>query len=887
MSPPTPSKNTRRSASSSSRNPRDTPAMRQHARFKQEHPGCVLFFRMGDFYEMFDEDARLTHQVLGLTLTERTSGIPMAGVPYHAAEGYIRRLIEQGHRVAVCEQVQDPSEAKGVVDRAVTRILTPGTLVDDTLLDDSVANIVVTLVIEGEDVLIAWAELSTGMLRACSCSRDAALDELVRIGPSEIIHPDSLDESHPLLVQVAGALGATITPRPDWTFAAREAADGLRRQYQVATLEGWGLDDAGSGVTRAIGGLVQFLLDTQAADGSALAHLQPPVWVRDESIMTIDAATMRSLEIERTVRGGDTDGSLLSVMQRCRTPMGRRTLRQWLCYPLQDIDAITARQDAVATLLGDEPLTMDLLETLEPIQDVARIIGRAAMRRLTPRDAVALGRSVSTLPRLLELLEGHEHLSLVHPTLEVVADSLIPLSRRIRERCVESPPAHLREGGLFADGIDEELDECRGLQRDGTTWLATYQQQLSEETGIPSLKIGFNKVFGYYIEVTHVHVDRVPASFVRKQTLKNAERYITPDLKDYEDRVLTAESRAIAREKQLFDELVADINQEGQALTRFAEAIADLDVLLCFADLARRHRLVRPVMTSDQSLEITGGRHPVLDVGLGSGFVPNDCELNQPGDRHQSLLLITGPNMAGKSTYIRQVALIVLLAHVGCSVPADAATIGIVDRIFARIGASDELHAGRSTFMVEMTETAVILNQATDRSLVILDEVGRGTSTLDGLSLAWGITEALASRGTRTLFATHYHELTDLADRNEAIGNRHVAVREFNDDIVFLHQIRPGRTDRSYGIHVGRLAGIPETVLTRAREVLDSLEVHHDAGDIPPARGRTTQSPQMNLFTEYLEHPLLARLREAPLESMTPLEAFDLLRTLRTEASED
>ena len=860
--------------------------MRQHARFKEENPGCVLFFRMGDFYEMFDDDAKLTHKVLGLTLTERTSGIPMAGIPYHSAEAYIRKLIQQGYRVAVCEQVQDPAEAKGVVDRAVTRVLTPGTLVDDTLLDDGVANIAAALVINGEEAIVSWAELSTGSLHVRNLPTSTVLDELVRIGPSELIYPESLDQDETFTGELADFLQATTTPRPDWTFASREAADTLRRQYQVATLEAWALDDTGQGAARAVGGLVRFLLDTQAADGSALSHLQPPVLVQDDSIMRIDAATMRSLEIERTVRGGTSDGSLLSILQKCRTPMGRRTLRQWLCYPLQQVDAINARLDAVSTLLGDEALRKDLADALDPIQDVARIIGRCAMRRLTPRDAVALGRSVSSLPRVIELLEGHERLGPIARSLETVANRLVPMARGIRERCVDNPPAHLREGGLFLDGFDDELDECRGLQRDGSDWLANYQMQLSEESGISSLKIGFNKVFGYYIEVTHANTDRVPPNFVRKQTLKNAERYITPELKEYEDRVLTAESRAIVREKQLFDLLLDEINSHSAELACFAETIAELDVLACFAEIAHGQRFIRPVITEERTLNIKGGRHPVLDASLGSNFVPNDCILNEPGDEARSLLLITGPNMAGKSTYIRQVALITLLAHVGCFVPAEEATIGLADRIFARIGASDELHAGRSTFMVEMTETAVILNQATDRSLVILDEVGRGTSTLDGLSLAWAITESLSRRSTRTLFATHYHELTELADRHDNIGNRHVAVREFNDEIVFLHQIRSGSTDRSYGIHVGRLAGIPEPVLKRAREVLDSLEVHHDIGEVPGSPAQRTSGPQMNLFTEYLDHPMLIRLRELRLDTITPLEAFDLLRTLHDEAKE-
>ena len=537
----------------------------------------------------------------------------------------------------------------------MTRVLTPGTLVDDTLLDDGVANIAAALVIEDEQAIVSWAELSTGSLHVRSLPASMVLDELVRIGPSELVFPESLEDDDNMMGELAQFLQATTTPRPDWTFASNEAADTLRRQYQVATLEAWALDDTGKGPARAAGGLVRFLLDTQSADGSALSHLQPPVLVQDDSVMRIDAATMRSLEIERTVRGGTSEGSLLSILQRCRTPMGRRTLRHWLCYPLQQVDAINARLDAVSTLLADEGLRSDLMEALDPIQDVARIIGRCAMRRLTPRDAVALGRSVSSLPRLMELLEGHDRLEPITRSLEAVAATLVPMARGIRECCVDNPPAHLREGGLFLDGFDTELDECRGLQRDGSEWLADYQHQLSQKADL-LLKIGFNKVFGYYIEVTHANSDRVPAMFVRKQTLKNAERYITPDLKEYEERVLTAESRAIVREKQLFESLLDEINGHAPQLSSFAETIAELDVLVCFAEIAHGQRFTRPEITEDRTLRIRGGRHPVLDASLGSSFVPNDCILNEPGDGTQSLLLITGPNMAGKSTYIRQVA---------------------------------------------------------------------------------------------------------------------------------------------------------------------------------------------------------------------------------------
>ena len=864
------------------RDPRDTPAMRQYASFKASHPDCILFFRMGDFYEMFDEDARVAHAALGITLTERSAGIPMAGVPYHAADNYLRRLIEQGHRVAVCEQVQDPSEAKGVVERAVTRVLTPGTLVDDSLLNDGVANKVAAIMPRrsgNNDVMdIAVAELSTGDFKLRTVPSQHALDELVRLGPSEILHADELDSTIDLVAEAHALIGSASTTRPGWAFQAEEASRTLCRHWSVSSMEGYGFADAEPALGVA-GALLAYLLETQPGmpDRKALTHLQPPRRESPDQEMALDASTIRSLELERTMRSGGTEGSLLSVLQNARTPMGRRRLRDWVCFPLRDQEAIEQRLDAVERLAGDEERRIQVRETIGTIQDVARISGRVAMRRATPRDIVGLGRSLQVLPDLALLIEDDPAFQSLHARLTGSSDITSPLGEYLSGTCVDDPPSHIRDGGLVRDGIDPELDEARLLQRDGTSWLADYQQQLSEETGIPSLKIGFNKVFGYYIEVTNANAANVPITFNRKQTLKNAERYITPELKEYEDRVLTAEQRAIEREQQLFEDLCRAIDAAGNALHEFAEAIADLDVLAGFATLASRHGLVRPALTGELDLDIVQGRHPVLDSMLGSDFVPNDTMLG--GEGAPSFALITGPNMAGKSTYIRQVALIVLLAHTGCFVPARKATIGVVDRIFTRIGASDELHAGRSTFMVEMTETANILHHATKRSLIILDEIGRGTSTLDGLSLAWAITESLAARGSRTLFATHYHEITALADQCEPITNLHVAVKEWEDRIVFLHRIEPGSTDRSYGIHVAQLAGVPAETLHRARQLLDTLSVQTE-GDSRSPGNDPAAGDQPWLFAGTKEHPAIDALRSINLDTMTPLEAFDRLRQL-------
>ena len=879
-----PSASNPKSGTKRTKDPRDTPAMRQYRRFKEAHPDCVLFFRMGDFYEMFDEDAQTVHAALGLTLTQRTTGIPMAGIPWHAAEGYLHKMIAQGYRVAVCDQVQDPAEAKGVVDRAVTRVLTPGTLIDESLLDAGIANTTAFITIDDDaDVaIIAMAELSTGRFEVLRTDSSSLVDEVSRLGPSELLVTESCSD-HPAVLRAVAATGCSLTKRPDWTTSLNEGSRLLQSHWRVGTLEGWGFDSSDPCIGAA-GGLLRFLLDTQPGDDQSLSHLQPPLLRDISGIMRIDASTLRHLEIERTMRTGQTDGSLLDTLQSCVTPMGRRMLRDWLCFPLTSLEAIAARHDLVGGFLGDDAARRDLIDTVGRVQDVARIAGRAAMGRATPRDLVAIGHSIGQLPALRERLELVPSAKTLLAAIGDLADRLDPLGAEIRRRCVDDPPPHMREGGLFRDGIDTRLDASRSLQRDGSVWLAQYQVELAEATGIPSLKVGFNRVFGYYIEVTHTHTERVPSDFVRKQTLKNAERYITDRLKEYEEAATTAEARGIAREATMFGELVADVSMHADALRELALTVATIDVLCAFAQLAERHRLTRPEMTNDLDLEIIDGRHPVLDARLGSDFVPNDCLTCDGAGTPTPLLLITGPNMAGKSTYIRQIALITLMAQAGCFVPAASTRLGVVDRLFARIGAADELHAGMSTFMVEMTETANILHNATEKSLVILDEIGRGTSTLDGLSLAWAITESLASLGCRTLFATHYHEITDLGDRISGVGNRHVAVQEWDDRIVFLHRIKPGSTNRSYGVHVGRLAGLPESVISRAKAVLDSLEVHHSTDEVPAAA--IADGEQMSLFTQYLEHPALQRLLELDLEEMTPMRAFDTLRDLKRSADD-
>ncbi|MBM4008630.1 MAG: DNA mismatch repair protein MutS [Planctomycetes bacterium] len=890
---------------------RDTPAMRQYERFKREHPGCMLFFRLGDFYEMFDDDAVRAHRILGITLTQRTAGIPMAGVPFHSAEGYLRRLVEHGERVAVCEQIQDPKDAKGVVERAVVRVVTPGTRVDDSLLDAAARNAVAAAVVMGSRAAIAVAELSTGHFDTVACDASEVGDELARLGISELVVADAAQGPTGLLADLARPIRAAVTVRPPWTLAREEADACLRRHFGVHSTAAWGLDDAS---VCAAGGLLAYLLETQsglAVDGAAgtsagvrsLAHLRPPHAVNRAQSVVLDAWTLRALEVERTALSGSADGSLLSVFTGARTPMGRRLLRDWLCFPLRDRGAIEGRLAAVSVLVQDGALREALAGVLGRVQDVARIHGRVAMRRATPRDVVALGRSVAAATSTSELLEGTPPLAAWHRRLQSMAGPLTALGAHLVAACVEDPPAHLREGGLFRDGFDSDLDAARSLQRDAGEWLARYQAQLIAETGIESLKTGYNRVFGYYIELTQSQAARAPATFTRKQTLRNAERYITPELKGFEERVLTAEARALERERQLFEQLLEEVASHAEGLAAYAQCMGELDVISCFAQTAVRQRLVRPNIADEPLLAVRGGRHMVLDQTLGASFVPNDCMLGanteDGGNRSRhTLALVTGPNMAGKSTFIRQNAIIALLALAGSFVPADDAAVGLCDRIFARIGAGDELHSGRSTFMVEMTETANILHHATRSSLVILDEIGRGTSTLDGLSLAWAITECLADRGVRTLFATHYHELTALADEMPSIGNLQVVVREWKDEVIFLHRIEPGRADRSYGIHVAKLAGVPLAVVERARRILETLAVHTQVA--PPSSAARDAQP--GLFDSHASRTpsatdtagaasagsathqaVIDEMRALQIESLSPMEAFDLLRRWRQD----
>ena len=901
--------------------PWDTPVMRQYAAFKKRHPDCVLFFRMGDFYEMFGDDAEAVHRTLGLTLTKRQSNIPMAGVPHHQLDTYLARAIAAGLRVAVCDQVQDPKDAKGPVARAVTRVVTPGTVTEPALLTDEQTTTLAAACFTGDNpadpVGLATVEVSTGAFTVRDLPASALPDELARASARELLYADTADGAVPPRVQgVADRLGVHLTPRPAWHFRRDEALEALRDHFRVATLAGFGLDED-SPCARAGGVVLRYLTETQTAGEpthrgpgvevpkSTLAHLRPPRLPDPAGELVIDATSLRSLEIERTIRSGSLEGSLLGLFLggrspgRCRTPMGKRQLAEWLRRPLGDRARIEARQAGVAVLVEDRRQAGALGESLTGVADASRIRARVALGRASPRDIVSLGQSLARLGPLIDATSDTPALADIHARLRSIRSTLEPLAERIERTCADDVPARLGDGGVIRDGVDAELDETRSLSRDAGQWLANYQAELVAEHDLPSLKVGYNRVFGYYIELPAAQARRAPEGFTRKQTLKNAERYITPELKQFEHKVLNADARALERERVVFDALLDAARDALEPVAAFADTVAELDALLAFADKAHDRGWCRPRIADEPTLTIHGGRHPVLDELLGHDFVPNDIELGVPlpaddtgpDDAPEarttmdapSLALITGPNMAGKSTFIRQVALITILAHAGGFVPADRATIGLTDRVFTRVGADDALHRGQSTFMVEMTETAGILNAATARSLVILDEIGRGTSTLDGLSLAWAIAEHLsgagADAGPRTLFATHYHELTDLEDlRPGRVKNLHVSVREWNDEIVFLHRILPGRTDRSYGIHVARLAGVPRAVTERADAILAELAVEHahTKREAPAPSGG-----QLGLFTEYVPHPVVDELREIKLEALTPLEAFDRLRRLR------
>ncbi len=866
-----------------------SPAMKQFSKFKQKYPDCILFFRMGDFYETFYEDAKTCSRVCGLTLTSRSKGsnpIPLAGVPYHAVDGYLKKMLQAGYRVAVCEQVEDPKNAKGVVKRDVVRIVTPGTITDDILLDAKEDNFLCAISLGAKhQAAVSWVDISTGHFFVQDLPEGKLLDELLRLSAAECLLPDRRGElfeaeTRKLAADIEQLTGAIVTERPSWYFDPYQAKKRLLKHFGTTTLEGFGISDNEDGLIPPAGAIIEYLNETQK---TTLGHIQSLKKIDRKKFLQIDPATLRSLEILRTIRTETQKGSLLECLDETLTGMGARKFRNWLCMPLCDIGAIELRQDAVEELKDTDTKLADIRKLLAAVSDPERIAARISTFRAAPRDLVALAATLRRIPSLREILQQFSADLLVQ--LAGRCDSMDELADLLEAAIEPQCPSHLRDGGVIRAGFSEELDRLRSISKDGQSWLRNFQKQQIERTGINNLKLGFNKVFGYYIEVNHSAVDKVPADYVRKQTIKNAERYITEELKDYETQALSAEEKALELEQQLFEDVRRQAVRYVSRLQTLADTLAECDCLAALAYLARRRNYIRPKITDSGRLLINEGRHPVVAEMLGPEFVPNDIEL---GEKTGDVLLVTGPNMSGKSTYIRQTALLVLMTQTGSFVPAKDATIGIVDRIFTRVGASDELVRGQSTFMVEMTETANIINNATAKSLVILDEVGRGTSTYDGLSLAWAITEHIATKlKCRTLFATHYHELTELAELFTNVKNCNVAVREWMDEVVFLHKILPGGTDKSYGIHVAKLAGVPKSILDRSKEILEELEsaFAKEATGEHLSRHKTKE-PDRDLLFIQKHKSVLDKLASTDVNNLTPIEAINLLNQIKNEIDE-
>jgi DNA mismatch repair protein MutS len=841
-----------------------TPIRKQYLQIKRQYPDAILFFRLGDFYETFDQDAEITSRELDIVLTSRNvakgSRIPMAGIPYHAAENYLARLIDRGYHVAICEQVGN-EPVKGLFPRKVVRVVTPGTLFEPGLLPGDANNYLASLVLLEERAGVAYVDITTGEFSATELSGKDILSvlkaELARLHPAEILHPESL--------AVQNGLPGHLTGLPDWRFEAARCQDELLRHFEVGSLDGFGLRGMPLAV-RASGAILQYLQQTQPAALQLLSRLS--TYSLDE-FMTLDAPTRRNLELTETLRGGGLKGSLLGILDHTVTPMGKRMLRQWVSKPLLDIERICNRQAGVNTFFNDSLLRAELRTAMRPLGDLERITTRVSGGTAQPRDLSAMRITLDQLPQVRSLFSDlDDPLESVLRQLHLCESELELLNSAL----ADEPPATLQNVGVIRPGFSAELDGVVERSRHAREWISNLEAVERARTGIKSLKVGYNKVFGYYLEITRSNANLAPAEYIRKQTLVNAERYITPEMKEYEALVLNAEERIHEIEGRLFREVCERLAKSSERLLASARSLAELDSLASLAEAAVHGGYTCPEVRADEGLDIHAGRHPVVEVNLPGGerFVPNDSVF-EPGER---IRIITGPNMSGKSTFLRQVALIVLMAQIGSFVPATSARIGLVDRIFTRIGAQDDITAGQSTFMVEMVETANILHHATNRSLLILDEIGRGTSTYDGVSIAWAVVEYLHNHPhlrSRTLFATHYHELTQLADLLPGVRNYNVAVSESDNQVVFLHSIIPGAADRSYGIHVGQLAGLPRPVVQRASEILRQLEISSGKA----VRLNPDTPRQLALFPE--TNPLLDDLKSLDVNSLSPIEALNKL----------
>jgi len=854
----------------------NTPVMQQYLSIKGDHPDAILLFRLGDFYETFFDDAKETARALDIVLTSRNAGegkdaIPLAGFPAHAADTYINRLLRAGHRVAVCEQVEDPKKAKGIVKREVVEVLSTGTALAEGYLEGERNNYLMAISMPGDSgqTGIAVADVSTGDLQVMEVPGQLVPDEIQRFMPAELIVPDTTDTGY--LDSLPGADGRTVTTLDAWQFSFDMADRSLREHLGVGTLKGLGLDGLEIG-TGALGALISYLQNNRLV---SLAHLKRITIRGTGEGMLLDAATQRNLELVANIRDGGKNGSLLGVLDHTRTSMGARILRNTLLSPLTASAAIEKRLDAVESLVEESDLRDDLFTALDGMGDLERIAVRVETRKASPRDLKGLCQVQAAIPELIDILASFG--SELFDELARCLDPLTDITTELQHALVDDPPVALTDGGIIREGYSADLDRFRDLMSSGKQWIADLQQEERERTGIPSLKIGYNRVFGYYLEVTKTHSDKVPEDYIRKQTLVAAERYITPDLKVKEEEVLGAEEKAAILEYELFDGLRSTCAGSLEVLQKNASTLAVVDMLASFSEVAVRNGYVRPEITDDGTLIIEEGRHPVVEALLPGGtFIPNDVHL----DSERQIALVTGPNMSGKSTYLREIGLICLIAQTGSFVPAASARLPVLDRIFTRVGAMDNLAGGESTFLVEMHETANILHNATSDSLVLLDEVGRGTSTYDGLSIAWAVGEYLHEEvGAKTIFATHYHELTILAERMDRVFNLNVAVKEWGDRVIFLHKIVPGGCDHSYGIHVAELAGVPDPVIGRSREILQNLD---EDRPLPEESGRENRAPdpQIDLFA-HRPDALVEELKTINPDHITPIEALEVLIRLK------
>jgi DNA mismatch repair protein MutS len=836
-----------------------TPMMRQYLTIKAEFPNILVFYRMGDFYELFFDDAKKASDLLDISLTARgkTGGnaIPMAGVPYHAVENYLAKLVQLGESVAICEQIGDPATSKGPVERKVMRVVTPGTVSDEALLTDRQDNLLVSIFENKNGFGLSYLDMTSGRFVICQPNSIEQLQaELQRLSPAELLYPESFNA----ISVIEGKKG--LRRRSDWEFDIETAKSILNKQFGTKELSGFGIEEQHLGICAA-GCLLQYVQDAQR---SALPHIRALIAESSQTGVILDAATRRNLELTQNLQGSN-ENTLASILDKSATAMGSRLLKRWLHFPLRDIEVLTARQNSITEILTCD-LQDDLFQQLKQIGDIERIVARIALRSARPRDFARLRNALYQLPDLQALINRNEHNHLTS-----LADKTLPiesLALLLQNAIVDNPPVLIRDGGVIAPSYHEELDTLRDLSDGATEFLAQLEAREKERTGIQTLKVGYNKVHGFYIEISRSSSNEVPDDYIRRQTLKNNERFITNELKQHEEKVLTAQSKFLALEKRLYDELFDLVLPHLEKLQTLAQAIAELDVLNTFAERAETLNYIKPDLVSDSGINIDAGRHPVVEQMTSEAFIANPVVLT----KQRKMLIITGPNMGGKSTYMRQTALIVLLAHIGCFVPANAAKIGIVDRIFTRIGASDDLASGRSTFMVEMTETANILHNATEKSLVLLDEIGRGTSTYDGLSLAWACAEMLALKTKAfTLFASHYFELTILAEQIESLANVHLDAMEHGEKIIFMHAVQEGAASKSFGLQVAQLAGVPKPVIQRAKQRLSELESQQS----PSISPNENEFEQLTLVDT--NHPVIDEIQALDVNELTPKQALDLL----------